>query len=268
MATKRYSEKTGEVPSRNDDNRLRRTAPKDVSPPSPGQLDKIYNEGRRRFPEMNATKEHQPPQFPEDRHGKSYDNDVPATRWSRGGDLGGSGRPGFDHGKFDIGDKPDRHAAGGGKNTASGSDVTSSRVKPRSLSRNISRAITARFRTVGLPAEATRRSRSSMGIIRDWAAYTDGAQGVPAETGSAMSRRIAEMFRDCMARTGSHRDEALDQLQHEVQLDRRFDPYDPKRLAERVNSVWESGRSFDWEDPSLKRGGQPRPIPLKGSRYS
>jgi hypothetical protein len=126
MTTTRYSEKTGEVPSRNDDNRLRRTAPANVRPPSPQKLDRIYNEGRRRFPEMNATQEHQKPQFSEDERHRNYDNDTPPTRWARGGPLGGAGRPGFDNGKLDIQNQPDRHAAGGGKCKASGEDCHSS----------------------------------------------------------------------------------------------------------------------------------------------
>jgi hypothetical protein len=103
-----------------------------------------------------------------------------------------------------------------------------------------------------------------MPIIRNWNAYTNGAQGVPAEHGNVLSRRVAEMFQDCMVQTNSNRDEALKHLEQDVALDRRFDSYDPKRLAERVNDVWECGRSFDWQDPVLKRGGQPRPGGLVG----
>jgi hypothetical protein len=43
-------------------------------------------------------------QFPEDQHdeGKGrYPNDVSKRNWARGGDLGGDGRPNFDHGKLD-----------------------------------------------------------------------------------------------------------------------------------------------------------------------
>jgi hypothetical protein len=104
----------------------RRTKPADVGPPSPGRLDKIFNEGRRRFPEMNATEEHQKPQFVEDQRARGYNPDIPATRWARGGELGGSGRPHFDRGKFDIQNQPDRRAPGGSPCTASGQDVTSS----------------------------------------------------------------------------------------------------------------------------------------------
>src|ERR1700694_4222315 len=98
-----------------------------------------------------------------------------------------------------------------------------------------------------------------MGIIRDWANYTGGQQGVPAEASQGLSKRIAGIFQDCMARTNSNRDQALERLQQEVLYDRHFDSYDPKRLAERVNDVWQEGRSFDWDDSYLKRGGRARP---------
>jgi hypothetical protein len=104
-----------------------------------------------------------------------------------------------------------------------------------------------------------------MGVVRDWNAFTGGTQGVPVETGTNLSRRIGEMFQDCMVRAKSNRDEALELLQQEVRTDRRMDPYIPERLAERVNDVWQSGRSFDWDDPYLK-GGQPRSHVLRG-RY-
>jgi hypothetical protein len=41
----------------------------------------------------------QAPQFPEDKHGRKYDNDV-ASNWLRGmGPKGAEGKPDFDHGK-------------------------------------------------------------------------------------------------------------------------------------------------------------------------
>lgn len=82
---------------------------------------------------------------------------------------------------------------------------------------------------------------------------------MPSKAGTDLAKRIAGIFQDCMVRAGSNRTEALEHLQNEVQLDRHFDSYDPKRLVDRVNDVWQSGRSFDWQDPALKRGGQPRP---------
>jgi hypothetical protein len=78
----------------------RRTLPYDAKPPSPKEFDRVYNEGRHRHPEMNATKEHQKPQFPEDQHGRKYDNDVPLAgprAFLRGGDNGGTSAPWFDH---------------------------------------------------------------------------------------------------------------------------------------------------------------------------
>jgi len=129
MATKRYSEKTGEVPSRNDDNRLRRSAPADVGPPSPEKLKRLYDEGRTRLTKKQwLAPDHQANQDVEDFHDKAkapgfngYDNDVPEKSWLRGGGEGH--RPNMDVGKFDISNKPDRVAPGGGRNKASGQDM-------------------------------------------------------------------------------------------------------------------------------------------------
>jgi hypothetical protein len=53
----------------------------------------------------------------------SYDNDVAPRR--RGGRQG-SERATFDHGKYDLGDKPGRCAKGGGKCEATGQDISES----------------------------------------------------------------------------------------------------------------------------------------------
>lgn len=46
-----------------------------------------------------TSQETQAPQFPEDKHGEKYDNDV-ASNWLRGmGPKEAEGKPGFDSGK-------------------------------------------------------------------------------------------------------------------------------------------------------------------------
>ena len=49
-----------------------------------------------------------------------------------------------------------------------------------------------------------------------------------------------------------------------IRTDRRFDNFDPDRLAERVNQVRHSGAVLNLDDTSLLRGGAPRYDPLKG----
>jgi hypothetical protein len=50
-----------------------------------------------------------------------------------------------------------------------------------------------------------------------------------------------------------------------VKQDRRFDPLDPERVAEKVFECKQSRAVFDVEDPYLKRGGQARPLQTRPS---
>jgi hypothetical protein len=86
----------------------------------------LYN-GRK--PDMAAGdhRDLQKPQDPIERRAKDYDNDVSLKgdrAWLRGGGEGH--RPGMDRGKYDISDQPDRRAAGGSRNTATGRDMAAS----------------------------------------------------------------------------------------------------------------------------------------------
>jgi hypothetical protein len=102
-----------------------RDVPAEVNgrPPSPKAVERIYSQGKQ-FPNMGSkTDEAYDNQFTENKKAKGYCPEVPKGEWRRGGDLGGSGRPGFDRGKFDISNKPDRRAPGGRPNTASGQDA-------------------------------------------------------------------------------------------------------------------------------------------------
>jgi hypothetical protein len=54
--------------------------------------------------------------------------------------------------------------------------------------------------------------------------------------------------------------EAKEKMTTWIQNDRRFDGYDPQRLAERAQASKYNGASLDLDDPQLKRGGEPRPL--------
>jgi len=112
-----------EVPDRNSDNARRRTKPADCRPYSPARIGAIYRKGKS-TPDLGGKGDAaQKNQFSEDQHSRTYNNDVPLTgdrAWLRGGGEGH--RPDLDRGKFDLGNKPDRSAAGGRPNKASGQD--------------------------------------------------------------------------------------------------------------------------------------------------
>ena len=119
-----------EISDKHSDNAQRRTKPEDQGPASPKKIADIYAKGKEIIPRKEwLHSEHQENQMPEDRHDNGrgrYDNDVPEKSWLRGGRRGGEDRPTFDRGKYDLGDKPDRRAAGGSPNTASGADMPKS----------------------------------------------------------------------------------------------------------------------------------------------
>ena len=50
------------------------------------------------------------------------------------------------------------------------------------------------------------------------------------------------------------------QMAEWISQDRRFDAFDPMRLVERVQHCRSNGAVFDVEDPSLRKGGQKRPL--------
>jgi hypothetical protein len=102
-----------------------------------------------------------------------------------------------------------------------------------------------------------------MGIIRDWAAYTGGAQGIPAETGETLRRTLGQMYRVALNDACGNHEEAEKKLAESINNDRRFDPYPTDRLVSRFRECFRSGASLDFDDPQLK-GGAPRPGGLIG----
>jgi hypothetical protein len=116
----RYSSKSmDEVPLKHTDEAKRRTRPEDHRPWSPKAIDRLYAKGKESPSLGDKSDKAYRNQFVEDRHGPGYENDTKG--WSRGGDLGGDGRPGFDGGKLDIANKPQK--ARGPKCEASGQDM-------------------------------------------------------------------------------------------------------------------------------------------------
>jgi hypothetical protein len=95
----RYSSKSAdEVPDKHSDNARRRTAPADLGPASPREIDRIYRMGKTVTQPKDP--EHQPPQFPEDKRDEKagrYSNDV-KPGWLRGSGIEGAcARPTYDH---------------------------------------------------------------------------------------------------------------------------------------------------------------------------
>src|SRR5713101_6212423 len=91
-----------------------------------------------------------------------------------------------------------------------------------------------------------------MGIIRDWAAYTGGAQGVPVETTKALRVSLGQMYQDALRQTCGNHGEAEQKLAQSIDNDRRFDPYKTDRLVNRFRDCYQRGAFLDFDDPELK----------------
>jgi hypothetical protein len=70
---------------------------------------------------------------------------------------------------------------------------------------------------------------------------------------------LRQMQSEALERSNFNQTEARAQLVQMVTNDRRFDTFDPQALVDHVRSYAESGRSMDWDNPSIKKGGAPRP---------
>jgi hypothetical protein len=102
-----------------------------------------------------------------------------------------------------------------------------------------------------------------MGIVRDWHAYTDGAQGIPAKTGRTLRTVLGQMYKEALAETCGCHAEAEVKLAEAIDNDRRFDAYKTDKVVDRFRDCYSNGIFFDLEDPVLK-GGAPRPGGLIG----
>jgi hypothetical protein len=72
---------------------------------------------------------------------------------------------------------------------------------------------------------------------------------------------LSEMHRVAIQKANYNQVEAKEILKSYVALDRRFDQFDPDRLAERIQECRSCGRTADLlDDPWLRRGGEKRPL--------
>jgi hypothetical protein len=71
---------------------------------------------------------------------------------------------------------------------------------------------------------------------------------------------LSEMHRVAIQKANYNQVEAKEILKIYVALDRRFDPFDPDRLAERIQECRSCGRTADLDDPYLRRNGLKRPL--------
>jgi hypothetical protein len=102
-------------------------------------------------------------------------------------------------------------------------------------------------------------------IIRDWATYTNGAQGT-AESDRGLRVVLGKMYQEALDTTGGNHANAEQKLAQSIDNDRRFDQYLTAPLVDRFRDCYKTGAFLDFTDPVLK-GGQPRPCQLRGSRY-
>jgi hypothetical protein len=69
------------------------------------------------------------------------------------------------------------------------------------------------------------------------------------------------MHRVAIQKANYNQIEAREILKSYVQMDRRFDSFDPDRLVERIHEAKSCGRTMDLaEDTYLRRGGEKRPL--------
>ena len=74
-----------------------------------------------------------------------------------------------------------------------------------------------------------------------------------------LAATLSEMERRSRERTQFDQVQAAELMKKWIVNDRRYDALDPERLVQRIQHCRGSGSVFDIDDPSLKRGSQPRP---------
>jgi hypothetical protein len=82
-----------------------------------------------------------------------------------------------------------------------------------------------------------------------------------------MEITLRQMQRNALAKSQANQSEAKQVMAKWITNDSRFAGFDAQKLTEAAHEQWAHGAQLDLDDPALKRGGQPRPIPLRGSRY-
>ena len=81
------------------------------------------------------------------------------------------------------------------------------------------------------------------------------------------TQTMQRMLTEALALCRANRIEAKEKLAEWAKRDRRFDGLDHGKVAEKVMEAAQYGRKFDWQDPELKIGGQPRPQNRRGSGW-
>jgi hypothetical protein len=72
---------------------------------------------------------------------------------------------------------------------------------------------------------------------------------------------LTQMHKIAVERANYNQVEAREILKRYVETDRRFDSFDPDRLAQRIEECRSNGRTADLlEDTYLRRGGEKRPL--------
>jgi hypothetical protein len=82
-----------------------------------------------------------------------------------------------------------------------------------------------------------------------------------------LTQALGRMATEAHQRANANQIEAREHMLKMVRNDRRLDAFDPERLVDRVQECGQSGRKLDWDDPWLKRNGQPRPQARRGMIY-
>jgi hypothetical protein len=75
-----------------------------------------------------------------------------------------------------------------------------------------------------------------------------------------LAATLAQMERQARERSNFNQVVAKEKMAEWIAQDRRFDGLDPERLVDRVQRCRQSGAVFDITDPSLQKGGSPRPL--------
>jgi cation transport regulator ChaB len=86
-----------------------------------------------------------------------------------------------------------------------------------------------------------------MGIIRDWAAYTNGAQGVPTKTTHELRSTLRNMYKDAFNQACGNQAEAEKKFAQSIDNDRRFDNYPTEKLIARFRDCYRSGAKLDFD---------------------
>ncbi len=84
------------------------------------------------------------------------------------------------------------------------------------------------------------------------------------DSDSDKAATMKTMLTEAMQVACANRVEARAKVIEWAKRDRRFDNFDHDKLVDKVLEKSQYGGRLDWDDPELKRGGQPRPQNRRG----